>query len=607
DPFLGEQDPFDLSYSQITFRPVGPPPAPLGEPAVGVNYNAYEASTCVVRELPVKRVDAQGGGYTLTPLNPAALLELPLGDMRFPFFGKEYDKVYISVNGYIVFEDFFRALEDYDLSGIDLFDGGDEDEYSIQEILDSPNIAGHFMLPRISFLFSLLRFTDGGQAWGRILSDRLVVTFENAVELFYNPYSSPTRNTVQVELFFSGQIRFTYLDSFVYYGLVGISDGQGAPVDPTGVFDNVEPAFGLTPFVHLPCAPSQLSINPVTPPVVSFGEDAMFTADASTPEGIGLPFFMGQWNNFGEAPFADLGDGSGKFLWATDYEDIGAHTVRVTAQVDNMQAYQDVRVVVQDKVVLPSAVNLLLSTDTLDEDPSVSRPIPPGRPLIASYVYYHPYSEQSPLEYAEGIYMLYWLRNGQVVSALTNSLQVPANIPQPGERWSFQITPITVTMLFGAPADSPVVTVMAVPEIEGITPVQGLTIGGDTVTVRGKYLDDLLFVKFGDVPATSIRIVNDEEVEVITPLHVAGKVTVSVETLSGIGRSIDSFSFVGDQDDPVNEGEGEEEKERRILGCGNSENSGSSKGLDLLLFGIVVFVLLLAARRPRAISDGYCD
>ncbi|MCK5863372.1 MAG: hypothetical protein KAH38_12860, partial [Candidatus Hydrogenedentes bacterium] len=329
DPFLGEQEPFDLSYSQITFRPVGPPPAPLGEPGIGVNYNAYEASTCIVRELPVKRVDAQGGGYTLTPLNPDALLELPLGDMRFPFFGKEYDKVYVSVNGYIVFEDFFQALEDYDLDGIDLFDGGAEDEYSIQDILDSPNIAGHFMLPRISFLFSLLRFADGGQAWGRILPDRLVVTFENAVELFYNPYSSPTRNTVQVELFFSGQIRFTYLESFVYYGLVGISDGQGAPVDPTGVFDNVEPAFGLTPFVHLPCAPSQLSINPVTPPVVPFGEDAMFTVDASTPEGVGLPFFMGQWNNMGEAPFADLGDGSGKFLWATDYENIGAHTVRV--------------------------------------------------------------------------------------------------------------------------------------------------------------------------------------------------------------------------------------------------------------------------------------
>lgn len=606
DPLLGVQEPFDLAYTQITFRPVGPPSAPLGEEALGVNYSAYEASTTHdVRELPVKLTDAQGSAYTLTPLNKDDLLELPLGNMRFPFFGKEYDKVYVSINGYIVFEDFFRTLDYYVIDIEDLFeldDGDDMEDYNIVELLDSPNLAGHFALPRISFLFSLLQFANGGQAWGRMLPDRMVITFENAVELFYNPYSSPQRSTVQVELFFSGQIRFTYLESFVYYGLVGISDGKGAPVDPTEAFDDVDPAFGFTPFSNLPSVPSKLSVNPVAPPVVSFGDDAMFMVDALAPDGIGLPFFTGEWDNVGAVPFADVGGGEGKFFWNTVYEDIGTHTVRVMAQASGMEAYQDVRVVVEDETVLPSAVNLLLSTDTPDEDPAISRPIPPGRPLIASYVYYHPYSKQSPLEYAEGLYILYWFRDGQIVSSLTNSFQVPAYIPQPGEKWSFQVTPITVNMLFGPAANSPVVTVLSVPEIEAIAPVQGLTIGGDTVLIRGKYFKNLSSVKFGDVPVTSIRIVSDTELEVVTPLHAPGKVTVSVETLAGIGRSIDAFSFVGDQNDPDPE-EVEEEKERRILGCGNSENSESSAIANLLLAGVVFLALAIGAKRQKSLSS----
>jgi hypothetical protein len=253
---------------------------------------------------------------------------------------------------------------------------------------------------------------------------------------------------------------------------------------------------------------------------------------------------------------------------------------------------------VQDIVVKPSAVNLLLSSDTPNEDPSVSRPVAPGRPLIASYVYYHPYAKQSPLEYAEGIYLLYWFRDGQVVPSLTNSLQVPAYIPQPGETWSFQVTPITVNLLFGDPANSPVVTILSVPEINGVTPSQGLTIGGDTVTIRGTNFANLLSVKFDDVPAVSIRIVSDTELEVVTPLHPAGAVVVSVETLGGVGRRIDAFTFVGDEDDDTPDEE-PEDKKRRFLGCGNMEDSGSGWAANLFLAGLVLFALTTASRRQK--------
>ena len=608
DPFLGEQEPFDLSYKQITFRPVGPPLAPLGEDALGADYNAYEATTTLsVRELPVPHTDAQGSAFTLTPLNKNDLLELPLGDMRFPFFGQQYDKVYVSINGYIVFQDFFATLEQYPVDILDLIEleelpDDDEEDFDVVQFLDYPNLSGHFALPRISFLFSLLQFGSGGQAWGRMLSDRLVITFENAVELFYNPYSSPSRNTVQVELFFSGQIRFTYLESFVVYGIVGISDGRGAPVDPTEVFDDVEPAFGLTPFSNLPAAPSRLSINPVAPPVVNFGEDAVFSVDALVPAGLGTPFFTAQWDLEGNTPFADSG-GAGSFFWTTDFDGIGAHTVRVEARSDNMEAYQDVRVIVREKEIKPSAINLLLSTDTPNEDPAVSRPIPPGRPLIASYVYYHPYKDQS-IEFQEGLYLLYWFRNGQVVPSLTNSFQVPAYIPQPGEKWSFQVVPITVTMLFGDPVNSPVVTVLAVPEIEAVAPSRGLIVGGDSVIIRGNYFMNLLSVKFNDVEASSVHVISDNELEVVTPFHPAGKVAVSVETMGGIGRSVDAFEFVGDEDDVDPDAEEEEEeKERRILGCGRSTSGASTLGANLMLAAAVLLLLFIGSRRQRLCTD----
>jgi len=603
DPFLGEQKAFDLAHTQITIRPVGPPLAPLGEEVKGADYSMYEATVKrEVFELPVQRTDAEGGAFTLTPFNRNSLLRLGLGDMRFPFFGVEYDSIYISGNGYIVFDDFFRGLDSNTISIMDLLDL-DEVDYNVVDVLDMPNLAGHFMVPRISFLFAWMMFETGGSTWSRMLSDRVVVTFEQSTEWFYDPFYNPTRNTVQAELFYSGEIRITFLQSFVYYGIVGISDGRGTPVDPTQVFDDVEPAYGLTDFYNLTGTPKKLSINPVAPPVVLFGKTAAFTTSAVAPPDIGTPRFTATWSHEGQAPFTDVGDGAGEFYWNTDFNDIGAHTVRVLAQADGMKAYQDVRVIVEEEIVLPSAVDLLLSTNTQNEDPSVSRSIAPGLPLIASYTYYHPYRKQLPMLYEEGLYILYWFRNGQVVSSFTNYLTVPSHVPQPGEKWRFQVTPITVSFLFGKPATSPVVTVLSVPEVNAVTPAQGLTIGGDTVRVSGKYFANPLSVRFGDVPATSMRVISDSELEVITPLHPAGKVTVSVETLDGIGRLVDAFSFVGDEDDEEPGEDDEDAKQRRILGCGSGGRaSGSGHAGNMLLAGAAAFILAIGDRRRKIVT-----
>ena len=198
---------------------------------------------------------------------------------------------------------------------------------------------------------------------------------------------------------------------------------------------------------------------------------------------------------------------------------------------------------------------------------------------------------------------MYWFRDGQVVPSLTNSFQVPSYIPQPGEKWSFQVVPITVTMVFGDPVNSPVVTVLAVPEIDAVAPSQGLIIGGDTVIVRGKYFKNLLSVKFNDVESPSVHIVSDNELEVITPFHAAGKASVTVETLGGIGRRVDAYEFVGDEDDENPEEQPGDEKERRILGCGRSDHGGSDIGANILLAACVMLALTFGAGRQKKHSN----
>lgn len=117
-------------------------------------------------------------------------------------YGTSYNSFYVGSNGYIT------------------FNSGDT-EYT--ESLDS-----HFDRPRISGLFVDLDPNDGGVVSWRQLDDRLVVTYENVPE--YDMFNS---NSFQIEMFFDGTIRLTYLGLDATGGLAGLSEGNGVPVDFT--------------------------------------------------------------------------------------------------------------------------------------------------------------------------------------------------------------------------------------------------------------------------------------------------------------------------------------------------------------------------------------
>ena len=95
----------------------------------------------------------------------------------------------------------------------------------------SPTYAQHFLYPRVSALYrnlnaSGLTTINTGISWKQ-LSDRIAVTYQ-AVPLYG---SSTQTNSFQVEMFFNGVIRITYLTLNTPGGLVGLSAGTGQPTN----------------------------------------------------------------------------------------------------------------------------------------------------------------------------------------------------------------------------------------------------------------------------------------------------------------------------------------------------------------------------------------
>jgi subtilisin family serine protease len=137
------------------------------------------------------------GGTTVT-LRDDDYQQIQLQGAYLSLYGVSYDTFYIGSNGYITF-----------VSG---------DIHYFERLSD------HFALPRIAALFDDLNPSAGGTISYKQLNDRVAVTFEKVPEFSFN-----TTNTFQIEMFFDGRIRITYLDIAAVDGLAGISKGNGIP------------------------------------------------------------------------------------------------------------------------------------------------------------------------------------------------------------------------------------------------------------------------------------------------------------------------------------------------------------------------------------------
>ena len=516
-------NPFDLQFTQYTFTPTGGPSAGIGENQTADYANYLVSVRKNVSSLPVARSDAQGAATTLI-FREDGHVGIDL-DVPFNYFGTDYKELVVAANGYLAFEE--------TASGSNWF----WPYYSSASYLNFPSLGSHFDLERISFLFADFVPASGGAVWERKLSDRYVVTFDSVPE-----YGSWQVNTVQVELFFSGQIRITYLDVNVTQAVVGLSDGRGTPIDPAALpYANVGHVSPTIDFSSLPTTSSGLTIDPIAASRIQCGDVAEFTAKTQRPIGTAVPVLTATWTNAGSVPFADNGDGTGTFRWQTGTEDAGnSYTVRIVARTGTLAAYQDVTIVVGSTLILPEVTDLQLSTSNVVEDPTASRVVSDDVNLYADYT----------MPATSGFTpVLMWYRNNQLISAFTGQRQIPAAATKPNDVWFFTVTPTSTSGLYvGETKTSPVVTVVTLPIVQQVLlvekdPTTGVATGnllpnpsgppearmttpsGKTYSVEieivGERLGHPLEVTIGGINAVGIRALDSEHLQVTVPAHIA--------------------------------------------------------------------------------------
>jgi len=160
------------------------------------------------------------------------------GGASIPFYGTRYTRVFAGSHGYITF-------------------GSGDTQY----ISTLPN---HFNRPRVSALFADLDPSRAGTVSWRQWPDRLAVTYAGVREFERNNV-----NTFQIELFFDGRIRVTYLRVDAPAAITGLSAGGGVPVDFTasdflGYPRAADQPWGRTAVSGITTTTAQL-ITPVLP------------------------------------------------------------------------------------------------------------------------------------------------------------------------------------------------------------------------------------------------------------------------------------------------------------------------------------------------------
>jgi uncharacterized repeat protein (TIGR01451 family) len=173
----------DLDFLTFTFTPDG-------------SESYYSICKASASSFPADPRD--GKTVTLTD-DSSAMIHLA-GGARVSLYGRSTNVFFIGSNGYIT------------------FDFGDS---SLSESLST-----HFGLPRISALLTDLNPGVGGTVSWQQATDRAVVTFLN-IPLFGAVNNT---NNFQIEMFFDGRIRITYLRVDHSGGVAGLSRGGGLPV-----------------------------------------------------------------------------------------------------------------------------------------------------------------------------------------------------------------------------------------------------------------------------------------------------------------------------------------------------------------------------------------
>lgn len=140
------------------------------------------------------------GGTNVSLGDDSSVLVNVAGGNTVKLYGTSWTGFYVGSNGYVTF-------------------GASDGAY-----LES--YAAHFEMPRVSGWFDDLNPLSGGSVSYKQLADRVAITWLNVPE-----YNTGNQNTFQIELFFDGTIRTSWLTMAAPDGIAGLSEGVGLDVD----------------------------------------------------------------------------------------------------------------------------------------------------------------------------------------------------------------------------------------------------------------------------------------------------------------------------------------------------------------------------------------
>jgi len=104
------------------------------------------------------------------------------------------------------------------------------------------------------------------------------------------------------------------------------------------------------------------------------------------------------------------------------------------------------------------------------------------------------------------------------------------------------IYPIQSITSFKSFADS--YAYIPTPNIINVTPNYGSVNGGTVITINGSYFFNTTSITIGNVKINSFTVINDNQIQTITPAGVLGPVNISVTSYSGTGTCNNAFSYV---------------------------------------------------------------
>jgi len=177
--FVPQVDPLSgtMPFTSIVFKPDDPNQAA-----------AYSSCRVPISQFP----EPPDGAILAVGDDEAAEVKLPWG---FSFYGKKYEQVFVSPNGYLTFE--------------------------APGTKHTESILNHFSEPRVSIVFDDLNPLAGGTIRAQVLQDRLVVTFEAIAE-----WPNLGANNFQAVLYRdSGIIQLSWLDCTCEDAVSGLSPG----------------------------------------------------------------------------------------------------------------------------------------------------------------------------------------------------------------------------------------------------------------------------------------------------------------------------------------------------------------------------------------------